>query len=83
MTEAQRAQHFVDALLHRTHLRYQQEMLRKDAASTGANGLPCPEQRGCRMERPRKPVVMQMHWFTNLRPNFWRAYFETLQYMAK
>jgi len=82
MTHEQRAQHFVDNLMHQTHVKYQKQQLAKDAASTGANALPCPEQRGCREAR-RKPQPVQLHWFTRLRPNFWKAYFETLQYMAK
>ena len=86
MTEAERASRFVDKLMHKTHVAYQREQLRKDAASTGANALPCPEQRGCRREmssNERKAQQFQPHWFTGLRPNFWKGYFDTLIRMAK
>lgn len=86
MTHEQRAQQFVDNLMHRTHLRFQHEAMAKDPASTGANGLPCPEQRGCRREignSERRAQVCQLSWFTGLRPNFYKAMFDTLQFMAK
>jgi hypothetical protein len=87
MTEAERASRFVDSLLHKTHMAYQRQELAKDKASTGENGLPCPEQRGCKRqigvsERKAKEQF-QLHWFTHLRPNFWKGYFDTLMYMAK
>jgi len=85
MTESERAAHFVDRLMHETHLRYQRQQLAKDTASTGGNGLPCPEQRGCRRKMSvseRKSHVFKPEWFTHLRPNFYKAFFETLLYMA-
>jgi len=87
MTQNDKAQRFVNRLMHETHLRYQKEQLAKDKASTGTNGLPCPEQRGCRRKLGTSELkaksVFRPEWFSGLRPNFWRGYFDTLMYMAR
>jgi hypothetical protein len=87
MRQEQRAKQFVDNLMHKTHLTYQREALAKDKASTGDNGLPCPEQRGCHRQigtsERKSREQFQLHWFTHLRPNFWKGYFDTLLWMAK
>ena len=78
---------FVQRIMHDAHLRYQRQQLAKDKASTGVNGLPCPEQRGCRREMStterRKRETFDLAWFTGLRQNFYKAYFDTLHYMAQ
>jgi len=87
MTHEQRAERFVNSLMHKTHLAYQRQQLAKDSASTGVNGLPCPEQRGCRRKMGSSEIKARqkfdISWFTHLRPNFWKAYFDTLMHMAK
>ena len=86
MTHEQQAERFVNSLMHKTHVQYQRQQLAKDKASTGVNGLPCPEQRGCRRKMGVSELRSQQvrpEWFTKLRPNFWKAYFDTLLYMAK
>lgn len=77
MNASERASARIDAMLHDAHLRYQREQLKADH-TRGA--LPCSEVRGVRVRN--MPVQMlQSHWFTGLRPNFWRGYIETMLYM--
>lgn len=87
--ESDRAKLFVDRLLHRAHLAYQREQLRPSADASPKNNPhagACPEVRGVRRQQSigeRKAQVWQPHWQTGLRPNFWKAYFDTLLYMGK
>ena len=86
MTHDERARRFVDRLLHDAHLRYQRQQLAPAADAlpcNNANATPCPEVRGCRRakgasERSSDAAVFKPEWFTGLRPNFWKAYFDTL-----
>jgi hypothetical protein len=70
----------IDKMLHEAHVRHQRQMLKADHVS-----LPCAEVRGCRreMSRRERDVVWQTQWSTGLRPNFWKAYFETLEFMQR
>jgi hypothetical protein len=65
----------VDRLLHNTHLAYQRRQLQADR-----HDMPVSELRGLRRERSKIEAECQfrMEWFTHLRPNFWKAYFDTL-----
>lgn len=81
MTQEQRAAKAVERMMHEAHLRYQRQALAGDHVD-----LPCDEVRGVR----RKMGVSELRsrefkpeWFTHLRPNFWRGYFETLVVMSK
>ena len=70
----------IDKMLHEAHLRYQRQQLRGDAVS-----LPSSEVRGVKRRRTKSEIEsyaqqFRPEWFTHLRPNFWRAYFETLMY---
>jgi hypothetical protein len=66
----------VDAMLHRAHLRYQRQRQASPAPLT--NRMLVRERSKWETE-----VQWQTHWSTGLRPNFWRAFFETLEYMSK
>lgn len=76
----ERAQHAVERMMHEAHLRYQRQTLRGDHVD-----LPCDEVRGVRRVMSKselKSREFRPEWFTHLRPNFWRGYFETLVVMA-
>jgi len=66
---------FVERLMHETHLDYQRRALQRDRHS-----MPSSELRGLRRECSvnERETQFRMEWFTHLRPNFWKAYFETL-----
>lgn len=82
MTHEERAKRVVERILHDAHLRFQREMLRQDEAAINAK-LPCPEGRGCHFRMAKAKTTFRPEWFTSLRPNFWKAYFETLRYMSR
>jgi hypothetical protein len=70
----------IDRMLHEAHLRHQRQMLKADRMS-----LPCSEVRGCRRDpsAQERNVVWLTQWSTGLRPNFFKAYFETLEFMSR
>jgi hypothetical protein len=77
----------VRRLLHDAHLRYQRDALRP-ASQTDVNyvsALAASEIRGVTRQLSRRELDMTFDpsWFTGLRPNFWKAYFDTLTFMAK
>jgi hypothetical protein len=83
MTESERAAHFVEKLRHEMHLKFQREMLRRDATTLpDGQTLECSEVRGVRRKMGASEIkarsVFRPEWFTHLRPNFWKAYFDTL-----
>lgn len=80
MTERDRADKYVSNLMHQSHLRYQRQALKADVT-----GMPSSEIRGLTREKSRREqdIIWLPEWSTHLRPNFWKAYFETLTYMAK
>jgi len=72
------ADRLVERMLHDAHLRYQRQQLSGDKVE-----IPCPEVRGCRRVKTKSELQarnqqFRPEWFTHLRPNFWKAYFETL-----
>lgn len=69
-------------LQHDAHLRYQRQQLAPDAS---ARSIPCSEVRGCKREpsKHERELVFQRSWFTGLRPNFWKGYFDTLIYWSR
>jgi hypothetical protein len=74
--------------MHDAHLKYQRAALAADAQNCDnyVVALECPEGRGLRrVASPleRKSQEFKLEWFTGLRPNFWKAYFETLEYMSR
>lgn len=77
MTKQERADVFVSRLMHDAHLRYQRASLKADHVD-----LPTSEVRGVHEQR-RVVQTWKPEWTTGLRPNFWKAYFDTLTYMAK
>lgn len=81
MNASERAATQVERLLHDAHLRYQRQQTAPDREH---GTLPCPEVRGCRVDAKHhiRPLVMLPHYFTGLRPNFWRAYLETMVFMS-
>ena len=89
-TLSTRASKAVERMMHDAHLRYQREALARAADASpkhNPHGLDCPEIRGVKRKRSKMELrVMseapQAHWFTGLRPNFWKAYYETLLYMT-
>jgi hypothetical protein len=81
MTSEQRAKHVVERLMHQSHLRYQRASLAGDTRDKYVTSLPNSEVRGVRATLPRQEFCAS--WFTHLRPNFWRAYFETLVVMSR
>lgn len=70
----------VDKMLHDAHLRYQRQQMKADVVD-----IPCSEVRGVRREMSlrERNVVWLPEWSTHLRPNFWKAYFDTLMYMSR
>lgn len=67
---------------HRAHLAYQRAELRKQRDAVAAKLLDCSEVRGCKVrDIPQQPF--QLHWFTGLRPNFYRAYMDTVLFMQR
>lgn len=70
----------VDRMLHQAHLDYQRRQLAGDR-----HDMPSAELRGVKRECSvhERETQFRMEWFTHLRPNFWKAYFDTLQFMAK
>ena len=70
----------IDRLLHVGHLKYQRQQLRPEKVC-----IPSSEIRGCRVIAAKRvpPVTWLPEWSSHLRPNFWKAYFDTLTYMAK
>lgn len=80
MTERDRAKLAVDRMMHDAHLRYQRQVLKADAT-----GMPSTEIRGVKrvVSKREADVVWLSELTTGLRPNFWKAYFETLSFMAK
>jgi hypothetical protein len=70
----------IDKMLHQAHVRHQRQMLRGDRVS-----LPCSEIRGVTRQPSarERDVVWLSQWSTHLRPNFFKAYFETLEYMSR
>jgi hypothetical protein len=80
MTESEAAQRFVERLLHDAHIKMQRQAMAPDAVA-----MPCSEVRGIRRERSKRErdAVWNPAWMTGLRPNFWKAYFETLVHLSK
>ena len=73
---------WMDSTLHKAHVQYQRQQMRPDHAS---GRLPCSEVRGCKQVGPALRDVsaaVMASWFTRLRPNFWKAYVETLSKMV-
>jgi hypothetical protein len=72
-------------LLHEAHLRYQRQMLKPDASASYVAALPCSEIRGVTRQVSTREASAEFkpEWFTHLRPNFWKAYFDTLIYMQR
>lgn len=68
----------VGNMLHRAHLRYQRQMLKP---SSDRKSIPTEEIKGCRVVCTGRQRVFETSWFTGLRSNFWKAYFETLSKM--
>jgi len=71
----------VERILHDAHLRYQRQQLRGDSVS-----LPCDEVRGVKRRMGASELrsrEFKPEWFSHLRPNFWRGYFETLIALSK
>lgn len=87
LTAEQRAERIVSNMIHEAHLRYQKQQLKaQDTTLVSGRRLESPEVRGCKRKpsvAERKTQNFQIHWFTGLRPNFWKGYFETLAYMTK
>lgn len=71
--------------LHMAHLRLQKQRLSPDKAKAYVAALPCSEVRGVTRQVSKREATQQFDpsWFTHLRPNFWKAYFDTLIYMSK
>jgi len=84
MTHDASAKRFVERVMHDAHLRYQRQQLRPETQENYVSSLPCPEQRGCHEDRRHhiKQQTWQSEWTTGLRPNFWKAYFDTLSKMG-
>jgi hypothetical protein len=80
MTEQDKATRFVQKLVHDAHLRYQRQQTAPDTVA-----MPSSEIRGCKREpsKRERDAVWNPAWMTGLRPNFWKAYFETLSHFAK
>jgi hypothetical protein len=70
----------VTRLLHDAHLRYQRQAMRPDKTYTASS-----EIRGVKRQPSRRELdaVWLSEWTTGLRPNFWKAYFDTLSFMTK
>jgi hypothetical protein len=74
----------VARVLHAAHLRFQQAALRPETVT-----LPCPEQRDTRFRyQPKQWLLAQrsaqlVAVLTGVRPNFWKAYMDTIVYMSK
>lgn len=85
MTESQRARRVVDRMMHDAHRRYQRQMTRPDGASQYVSAMPSGEIRGVTRQMSKREAAVEWlpEWSTHLRPNFWKAYFETLMFMAK
>lgn len=87
MNESQKASRFVNGLMHDAHLRHQREQLKPaDARLSDGSRLASPEVRGVKRETSvseRKAHEWKPEWFSHLRPNFWKAYFETLLACSK
>lgn len=78
MNQSQRAAKAVERMMHDAHLRYQRSMLTPQAQDKACVvTLECAEVRGCRV-RSMPHQTFKPEWFTHLRPNFWKAYFDTL-----
>ena len=73
----------IEHVLHDAHLRYQRESLNGSLPET----VDASMRRGLHREKSlhERSRVWCDHWLssTKLRPNFYRAYFETLIYMVK
>lgn len=73
-------------ILHSAHLRFQRHAMRKDPDS---QGLASEELRATRFRRdvPRwleeQRLQQRLAVCSGLRPNFWKAYIQTLVYMSK
>jgi hypothetical protein len=85
MTQSETARKFVERLQHDAHLRYQRQQTAPDATTTSLGAMPCSEVRGIRRIASRNELnaVWNPAWMTGLRPNFWKAYFETLTILSR
>jgi hypothetical protein len=84
-TQEQRAKRVVELMMHQAHLRYQRQVLAPSPqkcyiapvgdAVRGLHRQPSASERRAMQFKPE--------WFTHLRPNFWKAYFESLIKLAQ
>jgi hypothetical protein len=67
-------------LMHQAHLAYQRQQLAPSSSNQYKQVLGVSELRGLRYDARHHNAVVEFkpEWFTHLRPNFWKAYFDTL-----
>lgn len=85
-TAKQQAQRVVESIMHDAHVAYQKAQLARAKPDDYVGGglAPC-EVKGLRLRRQRALAssAWRPEWSSGLRPNFWKAYFETLRVMGE
>jgi len=80
---SQRADALVTKLLHEAHVKYQRQQLAHERVTLPSSEVRGVSRRASQRERETYSQTFRPEWFTHLRPNFWKAYFETLIEMSK